>query len=128
MRPLALDVQDRLARFVAPEESSPVTLRQVLDQMLGAILGNWLTILRDTGAPPVFLRKYEGAIKALEDDRLPLRQRARDAERLVREIINAAAWYYKGDQTEFREAKAEAMRTCALARRVLGGQRLEVAR
>lgn len=125
------DVRERMARYAGPEESRPVTLQFVFEQML-VVLSDFITTLKSYNAdgkkvvPIVILAKYESALTELEGVTLPLKKRARNAERLVREILTSVDWYVPADERpQFAEAKREALKPCKTARQILGGQRVD---
>lgn len=112
------EVRASLERYTGPDESQPEMLQHVLENMLANIPG-WLEELGANGAPAVVIAKYTGILRALSNTGLPLKLRARDAERTVREIITSVEWYYRGDKRDLDKAKEEALRPCQQARDIL---------
>jgi hypothetical protein len=121
---LSLSIQQRLSRFTAPEESQPQTLESVLMNMLLAF-ESWMDELRSLRTPAVIIAKYEGGIRSLRNEDLPLKLRAKNAERLLRECVTSVGYYTAPEkQVEFLDAKKEALDTCKTARDILGGQKV----
>jgi hypothetical protein len=115
-------VADSMSR-IGPGEKNDATLLQVVGQIVGLIPG-WIDVLKDCGAPTVVIEKYELALTRLEDTRVAAKERARNAERTLREVITSAEWYFKGDKAELADAKVEALRPCNIAREIRQGKRV----
>jgi len=121
-------IQARLARFTGDGESGQRPLSQVLATMLDNI-ESWFQNLKDLNTethvvvPKIVLAKYEGVLAALKNEGLPLKLRARDAERTTREILTSFAYYMpESFRADFEVGKSEALRAAKEARNILRGR------
>ncbi len=131
-------VQSSLKKFLPAEEEREPELERVLDAMLSG-LPQWIEMLRSGGieipegkdrseasAPELIIRKYEVTLSEIQGRKLPLKQRAKAAERMVREIMTSVEWYWRGDRQSLLDAKSEVLPVCKIARQILGGQKLSL--